>query len=279
MADSWWLKFKRAQRHMVEIRHAVRRYTESKPYRIGRVREPDGKKSRRWRYRLTMNDFDPMLVMMLGDFIHNLRSALDHVVVANSLPKYRHSAGFPVEARDLFETSGGDFVLPDDDARERFNNAIRGLPFLLKAVVIDSQPYRSESRNTHIIGVLSRLKNVDKHKKSIGAFPALRGSIRILIRGSPYRTLTLDRKHFFYGGAEVYSFTRPRGSTLTESEVDMECSGPAAIVIKGTGIPGHPGLLEIDLAQTMLIALSTVRLILRAMDGAARHPASLARRH
>jgi hypothetical protein len=264
---------------MVEVRYAIRRYAESKPYRISRVREPDEKKSRKWRYQLMMDAVDPMLVMMLGDFIHNLRSALDHVVVGNSLPKYRHSAGFPVEARDLFETRGGDFVLPDDDARESFNNAIRGLPFLLKTAVIESQPYRSESRNTHIIGILSRLENIDKHKKAIGIFPALRGSIRISVRGAPYRTLTLDRKHFFYGGAEVYSFTRPRGSTLTESEVDMECSGPAAIVIKGTGIPGHPGLLEIDLAQTMLIALSTVRVILRAMDGAARHPASFARRH
>ena len=264
---------------MLEVRYAIRRYAESKPYRISRIREPDGKKSRRWRYQLMMDAFDPMLVMMLGDFIHNLRSALDHVVVGNSLPKYRHSAAFPVEARDLFEISGGDFVLPDDDARKSFNNAIPGLSFLLRTVVIDSQPYRSESRNTHIIGILSRLENIDKHKKAIGTFPALRGSIRISVRGTPYRTVTLGRKHFFYGGAEVYSFTNPRGSTLTESDVDVDCSGPATIVIQGTGIPGRPGLLEIDLPQTMLIALSTVRLILRGMDGAARRHAALMARH
>lgn len=69
MTDSWWLKFKRAQHHMVEIRRAARLYAKQRPYQIVRVR-PSKKQPKVWQYKLIFDDPDPMIVAMIGDFVH-----------------------------------------------------------------------------------------------------------------------------------------------------------------------------------------------------------------
>jgi hypothetical protein len=270
--DSWGLKFKRAQFHMAEIRNIVRLYANAHPYRISRVKNPKTKSRRRWRYKLTLDSIDPMLAMALGDFVHNLRTALDHVAVTNTAPRYRSNATcWPIETRDLFALDDQwQFIHPASDARERYMGAVKGMHFLGKTVIVDSQPYASANPHTHVIGILSRLDNRDKHKKLIGIEPALRGSIYIFARGVLYRTVTLGDKHFYYDNAEVYTITLREGHTLRDSEVNVECSGPASITLKVSGVEGKVGDLELSLTKFMLVALGTVRLLLRAMDGAAR---------
>ena len=157
MPDSWWLKFKRAQRHMVEIRNAVRLYAERQPYTVSRVREPTGK-SNIWRYRLDFDPPDPMLVLMLGDFVHNLRSALDHVAVACAPKKYQWTAGFPLTTKDAFALdSGGNFKDADKRARESYLRAIQGLSFRVKVMIAQAQPHRRDTGD--VLGILGRIEN------------------------------------------------------------------------------------------------------------------------
>ncbi len=260
---------------MVEIRKMIRSYADTHPYRIDRVKNPKSKARRRWRYKLTLDPLDPMLVMAVGDFVHNLRTALDHIAVANTAPRYRsYTTSWPIESRDLFTLDdSGEFIHPASDARKRYTDAVRGMHFLGKTVIVDSQPHSSASPNTHVIGVLSRLDNRDKHKKLIGIEPALRGSIFIILGGELYRTVVLGDRNFFYDGAEVYTMTLRKGHSVRDSDVKVECSGPASIILKVAGIEGHEGYIESSLTKFMLVALATVRLLLRAMDGAAKRDA------
>ena len=117
MTDSWWLKVKRAQKHMVDIENAARSYASLHPYQSVRVRYPDRQRKVEFSVRITQQP-DPMIAVMLGDFIHNLRSALDHIVVAGVPNKRRKSAGFPIHLDPIWDKApDGQFVIKDDAAR------------------------------------------------------------------------------------------------------------------------------------------------------------------
>lgn len=267
MTDSWWIKFKRAQRHMVEIRHAARLYAEQRPYQIVRVR-PSKKQPKRWRYRLTFDEADPMIVAMIGDFIHNLRSALDHIVFACSKPKDRKTASFPIEVHDIWDKcpACGNFIHGDDERRENFRRAIKGLGAHATAVVLGAQPYQSDTPATHVLGVLSRLENADKHRKIVATGTNLRGGIlSVFIRGKIYKTYTIGHRHFFYNNAEVLSFT-VANPNLREADVKVEGRGTAMISIKDRGIVGNEEPADFMIYSTMLMALNNVRYILKLME-------------
>ncbi|MFC1981784.1 hypothetical protein ACFLVN_06060, partial [Chloroflexota bacterium] len=68
MTDDWWLKVRRAEKHMVDINHEAMRYANSEPYSFTRIRLPDSKKEIRGRFHITEQP-DPMIAVMLGDFI------------------------------------------------------------------------------------------------------------------------------------------------------------------------------------------------------------------
>ena len=43
MANDWWLKFQRAEKHMVDIKEKAGKYESSQPYSFTRIRLPDSK--------------------------------------------------------------------------------------------------------------------------------------------------------------------------------------------------------------------------------------------
>ena len=143
MTDSWWLKFKRAQQHMAEIRSEARRYASAHPYQTVPIRQPQRYDSVQ-RYRLNIvQQPDPVIAIMLGDFVHNLRSALDHVVVAASRPRSeRANAGFPISTENLWaRDSKRRYIIRDTERRKSFLRAIRRLPSQAQALIIRAQPY------------------------------------------------------------------------------------------------------------------------------------------
>lgn len=251
---------------MVEIRHAARDYAKRRPYEIVRV-APSKKQPKRWRYRITFDEADPMIVAMIGDFVHNLRSALDHLVVACSKPKDRKSASFPIEVHDIWErTARGKFIRGDDERRAHFQRAIKGLGPQTTAIVLGAQPYQSDTPATHIIGVLSRLENADKHRKIIAIGTNLRGAtLSVFIRDQLYKTYMIGHRDFFYNNAQVLSFdvANPR---LGESDVRVEAGGVAMISIKDRGIVGNEEPADFMIYSTMIMALRNVRYVLKLME-------------
>ena len=167
MTDSWWLKVQRAQKHMVDIYHLARAYSETHPYEFIRVRLPNRHHKVRYTVRITEQP-DPMLAVMVGDFVHNLRSALDHIVVANVPRRERKNAYYPISHDDLWATDEhGNFVIKDDKRRDDFKRAIRGLkPRAMTAVVI-AQPYQGTLVDQELLGIISRLENADKHRELV----------------------------------------------------------------------------------------------------------------
>jgi hypothetical protein len=267
MTDLWWLKLKRAQCHVVEIKRMVRCYVESHPYEVVRVRQPEGKQHR-WLYALHMTrQPDPMLAIIFGEFIHNLRSALDNIVVASAPSKYKYTSFFPISTEDVLEQDSlGNYVFRQDDNGERFSKAIRGLPLRAQAIVEKVQPYRTfDDRETHSLGLLSRLDNADKHRGAVALGSGLSNAAVRTLRGAELtnQELAPTRHQLIDDGAKVIGF---ESRTLTDSEVDVQIRGTACVTVKIVPMGGNQPAEDFRLQSALWQPLTDVRWVLRQLE-------------
>ncbi|MCH7936971.1 MAG: hypothetical protein IH994_07760, partial [Proteobacteria bacterium] len=232
MTDSWWLKFKRAQEHMEDIQGYARSYADSHPYEAVRIKY--GKRQEGiWRYRLSFTeDPDPWIAIILGDFVHNLRSALDHVVVGSVSKRYQSSAGFPIEERDPWRKKGRRFVERDPEARKRFLRRIKGLSSEAQAFVKTCQPYQRPDRShENILFILSSLENLDKHRKLIPTASGLINPTRtITINGQTVGTDGLDVTYSANGLSLSFSLTTALNTGGGTSTFTVQAAGCAPMV-------------------------------------------------
>jgi len=275
--NDWWLKFQRAEKHMVDINQETMRYAESHPYSFERIRLPDSKNAIRGRFHITKQP-DPGIAVMFGDFIHNLRSALDYVVVACVPKQRRKHAGFPILFENIFaKDENGDFVVKDTCVQKNFETATKGLHPKARTFIIDSQPYqKGANAYRNILGIINRLENADKHRQLI----TIGGGGREFII-----YLSVDR-HIEFGYDETlakgkdflkdntiigYSFPpdglfRPNGSPIKPSEMDMHLIGTAKVLVKVSRVRGNQPADVFLIDSIMDMALSDVKQILSSLE-------------
>jgi len=235
VAESWWLKVERAEHHLKDIDAIMRPYEDSHPYEAERIPQPQGQ-GHIWRYVLRVtNQPDPTLAVLVGDFVHNLRSALDHIAVAVAPPQRWKSAGFPICFEDIWkENPDGTYVSNDEQARKRFNSMVDGMPDGAVTRIKRLQPYTNPPQDipAHPIGVLSRLEHADKHRSLIALGSGVEnGNTIVSARG---QTLEQDAFGFRPDDAEVAKFAPvgPEMVGLQESEVNVDVRGPTVIAIR-----------------------------------------------
>lgn len=167
---SWWLKVKRAQKHLRELEREIRRPTKRNPYTEEFVVEPDGDYYR-WRSRLQMTDeLKQRLAIIVGDVLHNLRTALDHCAVAVAPRERERLAGFPIFTEDFWlEDRPGHSVRGDDMARQgrrTYRRQTDEMPDDALAIIEAAQPYKAASDpGLTPLGLLAQLENADKHRR------------------------------------------------------------------------------------------------------------------
>ena len=271
MADSWWLKVKRAQKHMVDVRDGLRVYSDGNPYEVVKVRETKRQPNRR-RYTLNFTEQpDPMLVTVLADFVHNLRSALDQIVVACSEPKYRKTASFPISYTNIWESDlvSGEFVSPDKKARERFAMAIRGLSDGARKAILAAQPYwLGDDAGDAIVGIMSRLENADKHRELITVSNVVEAPVVALWIDGEYipnpKVPRISRRTYFEEGTIIVDIAP--GDTTRQAKVKVECSGTAVVAIKVQGVRGESRPENFPVRKLMVDSLQGTRRILRSLE-------------
>ena len=141
---SWRLKIARAKKHLNEVEAELWNYSGRHPYEAVRDRKSQKNPNiRHFRLRLTEHP-DPMLAVIIGDFLFNVRSALDHLAVALAPRKWRYDASFPIELVNPWKESGADADSPDvPQRRRRFETALRGMPEEAVAFIKSIQPYNT----------------------------------------------------------------------------------------------------------------------------------------
>ncbi|MEZ4553119.1 MAG: hypothetical protein R3B59_04355 [Dehalococcoidia bacterium] len=265
----WWVKVKRAQRHMVEIRRCVRAYSERHPYEAVRIRysKSEGDK---WGFSLRITeDPEPELSAMVGDFVHNLRSALDVAVVGHSRPSARRrSASFPIATEDLWERDAfRRYVIRDSERRKSFNRAIAGLNPTAKAVIKQIQPYHGDIPRHDIMGILARLDTADKHKRLLTVGSGLISPVTTMTaRGETAEyAVPIGRNQFLKDGAPLFVATWNVNPPLHESEVQVKTRGTVEVHVKVARSDNQPAE-EFHLLRTMSQGIRNVRAFLMMIE-------------
>lgn len=153
------LKLERAALHIREFEALSETYFADEPYTICVDQHPDNGPSLKAVFHRTI---PPMASAIVGDFIHNLRSALDHL------------------AADMIRASGKivtrDTRFPIHNSKEGFEGGVpkdlMGAEPRFMQFVMELKPYEStpEKRSFNDI---ARLNNDDKHNLLIQGTPAL----------------------------------------------------------------------------------------------------------
>lgn len=278
MANDWWLKFQRAEKHMVDINQEAVRYAENHPYEFTRIRLSDRQKQIRSRFHITEQP-DPMVAVMLGDFIHNLRCALDYIVVACVPKQRRGKAGFPILSQDIFAKDGnGQFVVNDTKLRENFETATKGLHPEARTFIIGLQPY-NHGVNAHlnILGIISRLENADKHRQLTTISRGGREfTLNFTVRGLPepikFHQVLATGTQFLKDNTEIpWNFPpdgipHPNGSFIKPSDMEVHLTGTVKILVEVAKISGNQPPDSHLLDSIMDMALSDVREILKRLE-------------
>lgn len=219
------------------------------------------------RFRVIANEYPSLprhWTLMMGDAIHNMRGALDHLIWAlidkavaggGKAPNEREAlkVGYPVSL-----SSGayfGDGAQKGNGARKRMAGSI-GDDAL--AIVDRTQPHhRAVEANDHPLAVLSSYSNEDKHRNLMVSV-ALADSIRFRFThermGAQFRfgpfTFTQPESQWFYSNTDFGVIEMSEETTCAPGEMRVEpiLTGTIAFRQKGPSPPIAVASLEEVLA-------------------------------
>jgi len=155
---SCWLKLGRAEEHADTIKSELLAWAHSKPYVIRRKASPDGS-----RHSLVLDDIKSTVpldhwAVIFGDFVHNLRSALDHFIYGCAV--YETSINPPPGDRQL------QFPIYDTAASfAKRRSCIKPLSAGMRGAIEGVQPYnRRHPTHPPLLALIGEFDNADKHR-------------------------------------------------------------------------------------------------------------------
>jgi hypothetical protein len=173
------LKLDRAYEHLIEIEALTEALRERREYPVVETMKPY-KEGPRWDYTLDLDAVQPpeRLPILMGDYMFNVRSALDHLAVALGPRKYRRKLSFPILTTDPLarNENSGDYV--NAEAAGRWIALCCCLPDDCIAPLTVLQPYQATALHGHrsehhALALLSSFQNADKHRELIPAVVGL----------------------------------------------------------------------------------------------------------
>ncbi len=251
VVPSYVLKMQRAEQHLAEAQRMIADYIDSHPYEVAKSVEDDQGGSVRT-LRFTKQPGDELAVV-IGDFIHNIRSGLNHLAVACTPRENWRKVQFPIFARDPFErdpTTGQYLQGSKDrsDARGAWSRHTAGMSPEAVAAIKWLQPFNSGlyDLNLHGLLLLEDFSNADKHRELVIIASALRDpTITVTgLDGIP-RPLTIPGNA--NNGAQIGTISFP-------CEVNVEITG-TPLVIAAVGEP----LAYVELPGALVTILTACR--------------------
>jgi hypothetical protein len=165
LLEGVWAKIDRANMHIDSLGHEIDKWVERQPDRALRETNAEGT---RHRFALDLSDLPTVnWGIIIGDCLHNLRSALNHLacalVIVNGKRGCTKDTEFPVfreaDAWDTRKAGARKTKGMSDDARD---------------LIIGVQPYaRSDTPDNDPLWVLHDLNNADKHRVVVPAISAI----------------------------------------------------------------------------------------------------------
>lgn len=230
MADpSWRLKLTRAEQHLSDLHAAVDAHVSGHFYRAV-CPTPPQRDPTHWRFVLEMDPPDPWIGILLGDYLFDVRSALDHLAVAIAPRNRKGDAAFPIFNERIMDM--GPLTKTLSKQREVFDSQTWGMPSEAAAVIEWEQPYNLRDRNESgtilhpqsidALHGLRVLNNGDKHRQmSVLAAGLSTPTVQITWGREGMGMLKWD---YFQPGAELATW-RNVGNRIPYGEVNVQVSG------------------------------------------------------
>lgn len=163
--DSCWAKQDRALEQLKALDKAIKGWLEGNPYQ---VRENLDANTGVYELRIKPNAIPPGWSIIIGEILHDLRSALDHLVwqltLANGYTPPRRFSRRKTRWRFIefpIYVNGLDFR----SRLERRSNPLWGISDPARAFIDDYQPLHGGKMATRdALWVLNELNNIDKHR-------------------------------------------------------------------------------------------------------------------
>jgi hypothetical protein len=149
------LRLEWALHHLQSLEAKVSRWVEKRPYRLWTKFDPKSGKNLIWAEVLEQPP--AQLGLIIGDYLHNLRSALDNLAYELALAYYRGSLPSDI-------ASGSGFPLFGDMQQftDKGRDMIRGIHPDAKTIIEGLQPYYGGKGVR--LAALNKLSNRDKHR-------------------------------------------------------------------------------------------------------------------
>jgi hypothetical protein len=147
------LKAGRALEHLGDLKSELQAYYDANPCPVTLYKKPEI--GRRF-LRVELKDLSDRTYLLVGDFAHNLRSVLDHIVYS-----------LVVEAGEVPDSKVQWPVLMTTN-QETFGRQTKGVPAAAAAIIEGLQPYHAgpgEAFKQHPLWQLHKLDIVDKHRR------------------------------------------------------------------------------------------------------------------
>jgi hypothetical protein len=154
-------KVERAKKHVSDVEGQLRGFFDTKPYVIGTKRDPQ---TRRLIYYLTsVVEPSPLLAATVGDALHNLRSALDHLAHRLVVVGIGRSGPFYYVYYPIFDSA------TEYEAKKM--GQIKGMRQSAIDAIDATRPYKGGNDQ---LWMLHNLDKIDKHRLLIAVGSAAR---------------------------------------------------------------------------------------------------------
>lgn len=247
-----------AYRHLQKLRDEINCFQKTEPYPVTPQFNTD-----RTECRLYISVTKPIPKhwgLIVGDCIHNVRSALDHVTweLAESFtgPRPKDTGTqFPIFDSPLSDEGKHEFWRYGEPPG-RAARMLTRIPVYAQALIEQAQPYHSRNITKHPLRLCRELNNTDKHKIIPVIVSAVEHSAFSI---TPY--IRVDDGRFFGGpfedGTEVgwFRFVEP-----VPTEVHVNPDFIVEIVV-------DDGLPFIGVDHRLSVAIAYVRYFIQALEG------------
>ena len=158
---TWWVNLRRAEKHLKELEIAWHRArNRARPNKVSCDVETDDIGHWFMIRADLLHMVDDDFSAIVGDFVGNLRAALDHICVAVT---QNDDAYFPIITPDVWHP--GTHTSKETEQRKRFDQLTKHLPTGAIEDLMSVQPYRSSPQpQHHPLTIVQTLSNADKHR-------------------------------------------------------------------------------------------------------------------
>lgn len=230
------LKLNRAAEHVQALQVAHDEFLADKPYACRRTVEGGAREGEGTDHVFRWERYSPppdRLGLIVGDAIHNARSALNHLAVALA----EHGAGVAGETMTRQEEAGIQFPIVRchaDFVEQEHRGRLRHVDSAARALIEARQPYRvSNDPELAYLMRINRLDNTDKHRAitpvahaidigMIGWPPDLDGTESQFPPGPPP-----PGQSYGEAGTEIFRFT----FASPQREVDVPCEVRFGVIL------------------------------------------------